>query len=271
MITRAPVARPSAPSSPPPLAAALCEGWVSHRRTRPATHVFAHRVFFLRLPISQFAHCGNRWLSTRGFNLLRFRAEDFGPRDGSDPRAWVEARLQEAGVAPPGGEIILQAFPRVLGYVFNPISFWFVHDPEGALRAVICEVNNTFGDTHHYVVSNPDGRAIHARDVLTADKQLHVSPFCEVRGHYRFRFGYRAGQWSATIDYLEGSDPTDRVLLTSITGRPEPLDAAHCLSVFLRYPAFTLGVILRIHWHALRLWLKRVPWYPNPPRAANAP
>lgn len=252
-------------------AVSLCEGWVSHQRTRPAHHVFAQRVFFIRIPVSRFATCGNRWFSTRSFGLLGFRPRDYGPRDGSDPRVWVEQRLHEAGLPVPEGEIVLQTFPRVLGYVFNPISFWLVHDQQEKLRAVVCEVNNTFGDTHHYVLGHPDGAPIEPRDVLTADKRMHVSPFCEVRGHYRFRFGWRAGQYAATIEYREGADAEDRILLTSINGRPGPLDANRCLSAFLRYPAFTFGVIARIHWHALRLWLKRVPWYPNPPREASSP
>jgi DUF1365 family protein len=252
-------------------AVSLCEGWVSHQRTRPAHHVFAQRVFFVRIPVSRFATCGNRWFSTRGFNLLGFRPRDYGPRDGSDPRLWVEQHLRDAGLPVPGGEIVLQTFPRVLGYVFNPISFWLVHDRQENLCAVVCEVNNTFGDTHHYVLGHPDGTPIAPRDVLTADKRMHVSPFCEVRGHYRFRFGSRAGQYAATIEYREGAAAEDRILLTSINGRPGPLDAHRCLSVFLRYPVFTFGVIARIHWHALRLWLKRVPWYPNPPREASSP
>lgn len=258
-------------SSRPALAAAdleapsLCEGWVSHLRLRPVRHAFAHRVFFLRVPVSAFERIGNRWLSIRGFNLLSFRAEDYGPRDGSDPRAWVETQLRLAGFPLPAGEIVLQAFPRVLGYVFNPISLWFVHDSRAHLRAVVCEVNNTFGERHNYVVTHPDLRPIAARDVLSARKLLHVSPFCEVKGHYRFRFGRRGKNLVATIDYHEGPETGDRLLLTSLVGRPRPLDAWRTLGAFLRHPLFTFGVIGRIHWHAFHLWRKKVPWFSKPP------
>ncbi len=243
---------------------ALCEGWVSHQRLRPARHAFAHKVFFLRVPVSAFGRVGNRWLSTRRFNLLGFIANDFGPRDGSDPRAWVDHQLALAGQPAAEGEIVLQAFPRVLGYVFNPISLWLVHDREARLRAVVCEVSNTFGERHNYVVAHPDGRPIGARDVLCARKLMHVSPFCEVKGHYRFRFGQRAGKWTTTIDYHDGPEDADRLLITSIVGGARPLTARSTLSAFLRYPAFTLGVIARIHWHALLLWMKRVPWFSKP-------
>lgn len=243
---------------------ALCEGWVSHQRLRPARHAFAHKVFFLRVPVSAFDKVGNRWLSLRGFNLLGFIAGDFGPRDGSDPRAWVDAQLALAGQAPAEGEIVLQAFPRVLGYVFNPISLWLVHDAQSRLRAVVCEVSNTFGERHNYVVAHPDGHPIGTRDVLRARKLMHVSPFCEVKGHYRFRFGHRSGKWTATIDYHDGPADADRLLITSIVGIPRALDAAGSLRAFFCYPAFTLGVIARIHWHALLLWVKRVPWFSKP-------
>ncbi len=251
-----------------PYAPELCEGWVVHRRLRPRAHAFTYRVFYLRLPLSRLSEIPNRWLRRDGFNLLSFVTRDYGPRDGSDLGAWVHAILRRAGLPIIDGEIILQTFPRVLGYVFNPISLWFVHDRAHALRAVICEVTNTFGERHNYLVAHPAARPIHAQDCLTAHKVLHVSPFCEVTGHYRFRFSETAGRWTTAIDYYDGPQDDDRLLLTSITGTPEGLTATSTWRVGLRYPLFTLSVIARIHWQALRLWLKRVPWFnkPLPPR-----
>lgn len=102
--------------------------------------------------------------------------------------AWARTRLAAAGRQGIDGEVVLQTFPRLLGYVFNPISVWYCYDLAGALRAAICEVNNTFGEHHHYVLGSADNAPITANTCISADKQLHVSPFCEVRGHYRFRF-----------------------------------------------------------------------------------
>src|SRR3982074_1008899 len=86
------------------------------------------------------------------------------------------------------GEIVLYAFPRMLGYVFNPVSFWVCHDTSGNVRAVLAEVHNTFGETHHYLLADENGRALVSGETLSARKALHVSPFCAVQGHYAFRF-----------------------------------------------------------------------------------
>lgn len=257
----------SLPLQAPSIAPELCEGWVIHRRLRPRPHAFSYRVFYLRVPLSQASEIANRWLSCDGFNLLSWIPEDYGPRDGSDLAAWVRKMLVRSGLPTFDGEVVLQTFPRVLGYVFNPISLWFVHDQAGALRAVICEVSNTFGERHNYLVAHPDARSIEAEDCLTARKLLHVSPFCEVKGHYRFRFSENHGRWTTAIDYHDGPDADDRLLMTAITGAPQPLTATAVRRVFARYPLFTLSVIARIHWQALRLWLKRVPWFakPTPP------
>ena len=88
------------------------------------------------------------------------------------------------------GEVVLHAFPRMLGYVFNPVSFWVCHDREGRVRAVLCEVCNTFGEQHNYLLAHPDGRPLVSGETLRARKVLHVSPFCEVKGGYRFRFHF---------------------------------------------------------------------------------
>lgn len=238
-----------------------------HHRMRPVSHAFRYRVFYLRLPLSQLNSLPDCGLARGRWRLLSFDSRDHGPRDGTDLTTWVRDVLAHAGLPPCDGEIVLQTFPRMLGYVFNPISQWFVFDHEQALRAVICEVNNTFGERHHYLVAHPDGRAIANDDILTARKLLHVSPFCEVKGHYRFRFCHRQGRWTSIIDYHDGQTTPDRLLSTLITGTPRPLSTRSLLSAFLRYPLFTLGVITRIHWQAFRLWRKRVPWFakPHPP------
>jgi len=250
----------------PPLE--LCEGWVVHHRFRPRVHAFRHRVFYLRVPLSRIAHLGNRWLARNRFNLMSFHDRDYGPRDGSDLATWARTLLARHGFPDVADEIVLQTFPRVLGYVFNPLSLWFVFDRARALRAVICEVNNTFGERHNYLVARDDAGPIGSGEWLTARKSMHVSPFCAVEGHYRFRFTERQGQWTTAIDYHADTTRADRVLATLITGHPVPLDARATLRAFVRHPLFTLGVMARIHWHALRLWLKRVPWYtkPAPPR-----
>jgi hypothetical protein len=238
----------------------ICFGQVMHRRLRPAENRFVYGVFYLRVPVDDVRSLARPLLSVNRWNLLSFHERDHGPRDGSALEPWIRALLARHGVAA-DGEIVLQAFPRVLGYVFNPVSFWLCHDRTGALRAVLAEVNNTFGESHNYLIARPDGGPIGEVDWLEARKVFHVSPFCRVEGRYRFLFGGQGRRNLARIDYHDGEG---RLLVTSIAGEAEPLTTRALLRAFLLHPWMTVGVVLRIHWQALRLWLKRVPFFAKP-------
>jgi hypothetical protein len=166
------------------------------------------------------------------------------------------------------GEIVLHAFPRVLGYVFNPVSFWVCHDRGGAVRAVLCEVCNTFGERHNYLLANADGRPLASGQTLRSRKVFHVSPFCEVKGTYAFRFGFAVARWLARIDYADRDDAAQAIeaplLETSISGEAVAISPREVRSLLWRYRWFTLGVVARIHWQALLLWVRRVPFVRKP-------
>jgi DUF1365 family protein len=242
-------------------------GKVTHRRLRPAENRFAYSVFFLSVPLTRVESLENRWFSVNRRNVFSLRFADYGARDGSHPLPWIHEVLESRGLGCADGEIWLQTFPRVLGYVFNPVSFFFCHDRAGALRAVLCEVNNTFGERHHYLLAHPDARPIEPEDTLTSRKVFHVSPFASVEGAYRFRFRIDGARTLARIDYF---DATGDLLHTSISGEAAGYSAGALLRAFLRYPWMTLGVIARIHYQALRLWLKRVPFIHKPAPPAEA-
>ncbi|MEN9476721.1 MAG: hypothetical protein RLZZ300_862, partial [Pseudomonadota bacterium] len=128
----------------------LCLGHVMHRRLRPAVNAFVYPVFYVQLPVRDLAAADCGIFSVDQRNLLSFRSQDHGPRDGSPLLPWIENLLREHGL-PADGDIVLQTFPRVLGYVFNPVSFWYCHDRSGALIAILAEVNNTFGGSYSYL------------------------------------------------------------------------------------------------------------------------
>lgn len=255
----------------------LCIGRVMHKRLRPVVHPFSYGIFFLRMNVARFNEIGNRWLSRDKFNLLSVMTRDYGPRDGSNLEIWARELLAIEGIRKADGAIILQAFPRVLGYVFNPISIWYCFDRDGHLRAAICEVSNTFGERHNYLVAHADEHVIEPGDWLMAKKVFHVSPFCEVKGHYRFRFEQTGDRAFAQIDYFDGAgdgvsvsvDDTDaeKLIVTTVHGKPDALTASGALHAFFSHPMMTFGVVARIHYQALKLWLKRVKFIskPEPP------
>lgn len=239
--------------------ARLLLGQVMHARLRPRTHRFSYPVFFLALDVEHLP-ASRWWLGINRPGLVSFQAKNHGDGSG-DLAGWVRQVLQQCGLPQPDGAIELHCFPRVLGYHFKPVSFWYCHDANGELRTVLAEVNNTFADRHTYVLRRADGAAIDAGSTLEISKILHVSPFCRVTGHYRFRFAGENGQRTVLLDYF---DEQGLVLATALRGRASPLSMRALLGAFVHHPWQSLAISVRIHWHALLLYLKRVPWYSRP-------
>ena len=251
-------------------AARLFMGQVMHRRLRPVANRFVYPVCFCLLPLSALEASANRLFSVNRFNLLSFHYADHGARDGSHPLPWIRGLLAQSGLHA-DGEIWLQCFPRMLGFVFNPVSFWFCHAADGKLVAVLAEVSNTFGQRHRYLLAHADGSALAEGETLQAAKTFHVSPFLAVQGHYRFRFYARnvdnAPFWR--LARIEHADAAGDLLHTAMSGQAAALDAAGVLRAALRYPFMTLLIVLRIHWQALRLWCKGAPFFRQPPSPLN--
>lgn len=259
-------AGPSSPalwaSCPRPM---LALGEVRHLRLRPARHEFEYPTFFLMLPMRALRAQPDRHLARNRWGLLSFHDRDHGDA-GPDALAWLEALLRQEGIADADGEVWLQTYPRVLGYAFKPVSFWYCQREDGTLAAIVAEVNNTFGERHCYVLSG--AQLAYGRE-LQADKIFHVSPFCSVEGRYRFRFMRTAERIVARVEHDDADGP---LLITSMAGRLQALDRMAVLRACARMPAMTLALTWRIHWHALRLWLKRVPFFskPAPPDAFSS-
>jgi len=236
--------------------AAIVRGVVRHRRLRPAVHAFEYPSCMLLLPMRSLRDRPAPGLARNRFGWLAFHDRDHG-EGGNDALAWVERLLADEGLAHEiDGEIWLQTQPRALGYAFKPVSFWYCHRADGSLAAVVVEVNNTFGERHCYLLHG----AAYGRELL-ASKVFHVSPFNRVQGGYRFRFMRTDDRVLARIDHEDAEGP---LLQTSVSGRLLPLTAASARAAFLAMPWMSLAVIARIHWQALKLWRKRVPFFAKP-------
>lgn len=235
----------------------LATGHVRHRRLRPREHAFAAPTYFLLLPMRSLRKAPLPALHRNGRGWLAFHDRDHGD-SRADALAWFEELLAREGINDADGEVWLQTYPRVLGYAFKPVSFWFAHRANGTLAAVLAEVNNTFGERHCYLL---DGPGLDWGRELSARKVFHVSPFCRVEGRYRFVFQRTATRWLARVDHDDDAGP---LIQTSVSGILAPLTEAGARAAFFSQPLLTLGIVARIHWHALRLALRRVPFFARP-------
>lgn len=251
-------------------------GSVRHQRLRPARNAFVYATYFLMLPMrsmrAQLQPGRPGALAWNRRAALSFYDTDHG--DGRGPErggalAWLDETLAREGIRDATGEVWLHCYPRVFGFTFKPVSFWYCHraanDRQGALRAIVVEVNNTFGERHCYLLDEP------AFGVeLRADKVFHVSPFLPVAGGYRFRFmrAHRDGaeMTVARIDYHDADGP---VLQTSVSGRLQAVSPVSIRHALWHYPAMTFGVVFHIHLQALRLWVKHVRVFHKPQAPAH--
>jgi len=239
-------------------------GEVRHTRLKPVRNQFAYGTYFLMLPMRSLQREGPGALARNRFAALSFFDKDHG--DGRSlaqggALGWLDALLASEGITGADGEVWLHTYPRVLGFTFKPVSFWYCHRADGSLRAVVVEVNNTFGERHCYLLDAP-----RFGQELRATKVFHVSPFCPVEGGYRFRFMVTP-DLSRTVARIDFDDATGPLIQTSVSGRLEALTPASMRHALWHYPAMTLGVVARIHWQAIKLFIKKAPFFgkPTPP------
>lgn len=241
----------------------LISGHTYHRRFGGPENAFRYGVDYVLVEPEAEAR-GPRLFSRNRFNLAAVHDRDHGgPRGEGRGAAWVREVLREHGLGLEGHRVLLLAQPRVLGHLFNPVCFWMVVDADEALRAVIVEVNNTFGDRHSYLCHHDDLRPISPRDTLGARKVFHVSPFQPVAGEYAFRFDLSAGHVGVRIDYRHGNGG----LLATLTGSRGPLTSRALLAAAVRRPVGSLRVVALIYAQAVKLRIKGALYRtrPEPP------
>lgn len=245
--------------------ALLGHGPVRHARLSPRPHAFGYASCFLLLPLRRLREQPDPALPRNRRAWLSFHDADHG-EGGPDALAWAEALLAREGVNDADGEIWLHCFPRMAGHAFKPVSFWYCARRDGSLAAVLAEVHNTFGERHVYLLR---GEGLGRGAEVCLPKRFHVSPFAEVSGQYRFRFFLRlegeAPRVLARVD-LDAQDGRP-LLQTSVSGALQPLSGSALRRAAWAQPLHSLMLVARIHWQALQLWRKRLPWFskPTPP------
>ncbi|MHA6327155.1 DUF1365 domain-containing protein [Roseivivax sp. CAU 1753] len=238
------------------------EGHTWHGRKGTIKNAFRYSIDYVCLDAEAELRAPRLFSRNRG-NFLSVQDRDHGGLPGQGQGAhWARSVLDSYQIRADGPLLIL-AQPRILGHVFNPVSFWLAHDGDGALIAVIAEVTNTFGDRHCYLAAKSDGTPIAPDDRIEADKIFHVSPFQPVGGGYVFRFDIRSDRIGIWIDFTAGDDG----VIATLTGARRPMTTWSALRALLRRPFGSRRVLALIHWQAIKLWWKgaRYRSRPEPP------
>ncbi len=231
-------------------------GEVYHQRFFPREHRLSMKLFYICFPLSRISELSNKIFSVNRWNLLSFYTKDHGDRQNSDLgvdlggalRSWALAKLRSAGLTYEITEIELQTMPRVFGFVFNPVSFWYCYHGR-ELVATIAEVNNTFGQTHSYVIPS---------DQMAHKKVLQVSPFNKIEGQYIFSILKTSEKNEVIINYKKEARP---LLMAKISGQAMAWTIGNLFKAWWAHPLMTFMAVFYIHLHALILYFKGVPFF----------
>lgn len=243
-------------------AASLYRTRVSHRRPGSPRYRFVYQSFYLRLDLDRLDEiaASTRLLSRNRFNILSFFDRDHGPHDGSSLRAFIDSRLAEQSIEIGNGRVELLAMPRVFGYVFHPVSFYYCYRSDDELAAVVVEVHNTFGE-HHFYVLGDGGRALAEPVTHDKSKQFHVSPFLDRAGHYAFCLQRPGKRLAIGIRLFQDGELT---IATALSGQNYRLCSATILKTALGVPLMPFKVTAAIYWQALKLWWRGATYRSKP-------
>ena len=238
----------------------LIKGDIMHHRFFPKKNHFDYKSTYISFPISQIGQLKKFLFSLGKFNLFGFYNFDYGEKNPENINSWIYQILQENNINNINN-IVLVTHPRVLGYVFNPVSFWLCFDDKGQLITVLSEVNNTCGQKHSYLCFKDELMPIESNDWIETKKEFYVSPFMKIEGKYKFRFEITHNQMSFFINYLVDNKLK---LSTSLKCHFQEFSNKNLLISFLRMPFFTFKTVILIYYQAIKLYLKSIKYYKCP-------
>ena len=235
------------------MTSSIYNGTVIHKRFKPKIHFFKYKVFSLLIDLSELDNLDKRigFFSYNKFNLISFFDKDHGDRDGSSVINWVKKNLKENDVNCENIRIKLLCYPRILGYVFNPLSIFYVYDKNDKLISLLYEVKNTFGEQHTYIFKIKENNLLKHN----CEKKFHVSPFIEMNCSYFFRTLKPADKISIIIDQYQLNE---KILYASQDGKRTDFTTSELIKSYLKHPLMTFKVIAAIHFEAFKLWTKGI-------------
>ncbi len=236
------------------MTSSIYNGSVIHKRFKPKPHSFKYNVFSVLIDLSELDYLSKniKFFSYNKFNLLSFYEKDHGNRDNSSLISWVKKNLEINNINSKNIKIKLLCYPRILGYVFNPLSIFYIYDVKEKLISILYEVKNTFGEQHTYIFKVDNDQNLHQHNCL---KKFHVSPFIEMNCKYFFRLLKPGEKISVIIDQFQLDE---KILYASQNGTRVDFNSKELIKSYLKHPLMTLKIISAIHYEAFKLWLKGI-------------
>ena len=228
-------------------------GKVIHKRFKPKEHYFKYNVFSLLLDLNELEEINKyiKFFSYNKFNIISFYDKDHGDRDGSSIKLWVKKNLKSIGIMTEDISIKLLCYPRIFGYVFNPLSTYFIYNKHSELISIFYEVKNTFGEQHTYIFKAQDEKTVQNK----CKKKFYVSPFIEMDCEYHFKTLNPREQLSVVINQ---NDKDGKLLFASQDGVSKDFNNKNLILSYLTHPLMTFKIIGAIHYEAFKLWAKRI-------------
>ena len=235
------------------MTSSIYNGTVIHKRFKPKVHFFKYKVFSLLIDLSELNVLEKKinFFSHNSFNLISFFDKDHGERDGSSLIDWVKKNLKENNILFEDIKIKLLCYPRILGYVFNPLSVFYVYDEKDDLISILYEVKNTFGEQHTYIFKVKNDNILQH----SCSKKFHVSPFIEMNCNYFFKILKPGEKISVIIDQYQSNE---KLLYASQDGKRVDFTSIELIKSYLKHPLMTFKIISAIHFEAFKLWAKGI-------------